>query len=120
MIKGCIFYENSDVPLRNGIIGSRRPVVVVSRRIYGNIVHVVPLTTSEQRLKDSEIRSFHVPVDVNGRQSVALCEQIRTVNLEELSRSPRGVCTAGEIAAIDAALAEILFEGEIVYEKQEK
>lgn len=112
MIKGCIFYENSDAPLRNGIIGSRRPVVVVSRRIYGNIVHVVPLTTSEQRLKDSEIRSFHVPVDVNGRQSVALCEQIRTVSLEELSRSPRGVCSNAEIHAIDEALKEMFFKEE--------
>lgn len=114
MIKGCIFYENSDVPLRDGIINSNRPVVIVSHRMYGDVVQVVPLTTSARKADE---RRNHVSVNVNGRESIALCEQIRTVSMHELSRAPKGVCTAGEIAAIDAALAEILFEGEIVYEK---
>ena len=116
MIKGCIFYENAEGPLREGIIGSNRPVVIVSHRMYGDVVQVVPLTTSVHKFDD---KKNHVSVNVNGRDSVALCEQIRTVNMHELSRAPKGICTADELRAINVALAEILFEGE-TYEEQEK
>ena len=114
MIKGCIFYENSKVPIRDGIISSKRPVIIVSHRMYGDVVQVVPLTTSETRFDN---RKNHVIVDVNGTQSVALCEQIRTVTMNELSRYPKGVCSKEEIDQIDSALAEILFKGEIQYEE---
>lgn len=115
MIKGCIFYENSDAPIRDGIINSNRPVVIVSHRMHGDVVQVVPLTTSVKKADD---RKNHVSVNVNGRKSIALCEQIRTVSMHELSRAPKGICTDSEIAAIDDALAEILFKGEIVYEEE--
>lgn len=115
MIKGCIFYEASDTPIRDGIISSKRPVIIVSHRMYGDVVQVVPLTTSETRFDN---RKNHVIVDVNGTQSVALCEQIRTVTMNELSRYPKGVCSKEEISAIDAALAEILFKGEIIDEEE--
>lgn len=107
MIRGCIFYENTEAPERFGIINTGRPVVVVSNRIFGKAVQVVPLTSSEAKLSQED--DLHVPVCVNGRDSIALCEQIRTVHIQELSRAPKGRCSDDELAQIDAALEEMLF-----------
>ena len=109
MIRGCIFYENTGCASRKGIIDTSRPVVVVSNRIFGKVVQVVPLTSSEKKLM--ETNELHIPVCVNYRDSIALCEQIRTVHIEELSRAPKCRCTEEELRAIDTALKKMLFGG---------
>ena len=114
MIKGLIFYENAEIPIREGIISSNRPVVIVSQRMFGDVVQVIPLTSSDRRFDGMK---HHVNVDVDGRKSVALCEQIRTVNTKDLSRMPKGICSKEEIDRIDSALAEMIFGGEIQYEE---
>ena len=115
MIRGCIFYENTGAASRNGIIDTGRPVVVVSNRIYGKAVQVVPLTSSDK--KKMETNNLHIPVCVNTRDSIALCEQIRTVHIAELSRAPKGRCTDEEIRAIESALKTMFFGGN--YEEKE-
>ena len=105
MMKGLVFFENTEVPVRPGIISSNRPVVIVSDRAVGGCVQVVPLTTSEAKLNDES--GFHIPIESTGRSSVALCEQIRTVPLTELGRMPKAVCSESEIDAIDAAVCAL-------------
>lgn len=102
--KGLIYFENVQMPQRYGIIASHRPVVVVSERPSGEAVQVVPLTTSTHKMDGL---FCHVPIETTGRCSVALCEQVRTATVSELSRFPKGFCSAGEMKKIDAALRRL-------------
>lgn len=107
-MKGLIYYENvAENRRRQGIISSGRPVVVVCDRPSGTAVQVVPLTTGNKNSPESIERYEHIPVSSLGRASVALCEQIRTVDYRELSRFPKGICTSPEIKSIEDALRRI-------------
>lgn len=78
-----------------------RPGVIVSSEVgntYSQIVQVVYLTTKPKRLSP-----IHVPVRVNQRPSLALCEQIHTVDKSRL-RQLMHTLSEEEMGEIDAAL----------------
>lgn len=107
MIRGGIYYEFAPGGReRKGVIMSGRPVVVVSPRPWGDVVQVVPLTTSAKRCADG--LEHHVPVQLGEEESVALCEQVRTVDKSYLRKWPVGVCSAETMRVIDAQLKKIL------------
>lgn len=103
-MKGLIYYENAVVPQRVGIISSHRPVVIVCDKPSGTAVQVVPLTSGN---KAQDGYASHVSVTSTGKQSVALCEQVRTVDFTELSRFPKGFCSNEEINNIESALRRL-------------
>ena len=107
-IKGLIYYENADIPMRRGILSSGRPVVVVCERPNGTAVQVVPITSGN---KAADGRQTHVPISSLRDHSVAVCEQIRTVDFTELSRYPRGFCTEDEIERISAVIGKMFGTG---------
>lgn len=107
-IKGLIYYENAEIPMRRGILSSGRPVVVVCERPSGTAVQVVPITSGN---KAADGRPTHVPISSLRDHSVAVCEQIRTVDFTELSRYPRGFCTEDEIDRISAVIGEMFGTG---------
>lgn len=84
--------------------GGRRPVIVVSNDMgnrHGSTVVVVPITTGQKAVLPTHVR-------VGGRagldaRSIALCEQVRTVDKRRLS-APLGKIGAQGMALIGAAL----------------
>ena len=103
-MKGLIYYENADIPMRRGILSSGRPVVVVCEKPSGTAVQVVPISSGN---KAADGRPTHVPISSLRDNSVAVCEQIRTVDFTELSRYPRGFCTEDEINRISAVIGDM-------------
>lgn len=98
--RGDVFYVQ-----QGAIIGSEqkknRPAVIVSNDMsnrYSPTVEVVYLTTKEKKPLPTHIK-------IRGRvPSIALCEQITTVDKKRLSGFVR-CCTREEMAEIDKALA---------------
>ena len=98
--RGDVFYVQ-----QGAIIGSEqkknRPAVIVSNDMsnrYSPTVEVVFLTTREKKPLPTHIK-------IRGRvPSIALCEQITTVDKKRLSGFVR-CCTREEMAEIDKALA---------------
>lgn len=112
MIRGGIYYEAAPSSKeRKGVIMSGRPVVLVSPRPWGDVVQVVPLTTSAKRRADGF--PHHIPVRFGDEESVALCEQVRTVDRSYLRKWPIGVVSTQTLGEIDTQLKRILgLEGE--------
>lgn len=106
MMRGTIYYEASPASSIEGVISSNRPVVIISPRPMGNSIQVVPLTAQLDRVNDKF--EHHITFENRGRTSTALCEQIRTVNVEHLGRFPIGFCPEDAMKKIDAAVAKIL------------
>lgn len=105
-MKGAVYYENAQIgELRPDIIASGRPVILVTDKPMRNVVQVIPLTLNEARRNDGD--PMHVPICVNGKESTALCEQLRTIRAEELRRFPIGICSHQEIKNIDIALRKL-------------
>ena len=120
-MKGAVYYENAQIgELRPDIITSGRPVIIVTDKPARNVVQVVPLTSSEEKRNDGD--PMHVPICLHGRESTALCEQLRTVRAEELRRFPIGICSHQEIKNIDIALRELFglnyFKEETLHEHE--
>lgn len=102
--RGEIYYVRSDYSEVGHEVWSGRPAIVVSNNDLNqtrSCVEVVYLTTRQKT--DSPC---HVTIHATGKQSIALCEQISTVDKTRLSFNPPApcVCTKKEMAQIDAAL----------------
>ena len=93
--------ESTDV--RGHEQGGRRPVLVVTdARLAGlGLTWVVPLTTTDRGWP------LHVRVRVQGRTSVALCEQLRSVSTTRLGRLIGGV-SHDELIDVRAVIHDIV------------
>jgi mRNA-degrading endonuclease toxin of MazEF toxin-antitoxin module len=106
-MRGFVCYENMQCPTRPDILTSGRPVVIVSARPDRSVVQVVPFTSNLKKSADGD--PMHIPVEINGIPSIALCEQLRTVRWSELRIGNLiGHCTAEEMSAIDRAITTLL------------
>lgn len=78
-----------------------RPCVVVSNNKanqYGKTVTIVPFTTADKKKLPT-----HIDVDSGLEISIALCEQVKTISKDRLSRYI-GECTEEELKAIEGGL----------------
>lgn len=107
-MRGKILFEN--IPWlaqpEGTVIGTGRPVIVISPRPWGDAVQVVPLTSSERRCNDEF--DHHVSFLLEGAVSTALCEQVRTVDIHHLRPSNRSDCPEGTMKRIDRQVKKIL------------
>lgn len=104
IIRGGIYYVK-----KHYTVGSEqhsgRPAIVVSDVTsigYGTIVIVVYLTT-----KSKQDRNTHVPIASSGRDSIALCEQLTTVDISRLGDF-MGRVTPEEMTAVNQGIASAL------------
>lgn len=84
--------------------GGRRPVIIVSNDLgnrHGSTVVVVPVTTGPKPLLPTHVRVGGVAG--LGAHSIALCEQVRTIDKRRLSSSLGRIGARG-MALIGAAL----------------
>ena len=106
MIRGEVFEAALD-PVMGSEQSGQRPVVVVSRDVLNEVldtVVIVPLTTlREGRSAYPNQAVVRAPEGGLGVDSIALCEQVRTISRRRLLRS-RGVLSAGTMDRIDQAL----------------
>ena len=106
-MRGFVCYENMQCPIRPDILSSGRPVVIVSARPDRSVVQVVPFTSNLKKSADGD--PMHIPVEINGVPSIALCEQLRTVRWAELRTGAFiGQCAEEEMSAIDRAIKVLL------------
>ena len=84
-LRGQIYWRSPDryEDAPKGILGKSRPVILISNNTGLNcspVATVAPITSSERRFP----LCTQVPININGRDSWILCEQIYTCNVEEL------------------------------------
>ena len=99
--RGDVFWVNLD-PVVGTEIRKTRPAVVVSNdscNRYGARVVVLPITSNIDSLYPGEAM-----IDVKGRQSRVLGDQIRSIDKRRL-KARVSTLTADEMARIDEALA---------------
>jgi mRNA interferase MazF len=100
MRRGEVWWAALD-PVRGGEIGKTRPAVIVSNDVANerrNRVQVVPLTSNLKQVLPWEAR-----VEIGGRSSKALADQIRTVAKERLS-TRIGALSPAEMWDLERAL----------------
>lgn len=104
IIRGGIYYVK-----KHFTVGSEqhsgRPAIVLSDVTtigYTSIVVVVYLTT-----KSKQDRNTHVPIASSGRVSIALCEQLTTVDISRLGDF-LGLVTPEEMTAVKRGIASAL------------
>lgn len=81
-LRGQIWWVGTKKPLDGSVQSSNRPHLIVGNNI-GNrnspIILVVPCTT-----EDKKQMTTHVEFEMNGKNNTILCEQIKTINADEL------------------------------------
>lgn len=100
MRRGEVWWTALD-PVRGGEIDKTRPTVIVSNdraNLSRNRVQVVPLTSNLARVFPWEAR-----VEIRGRASKALADQIRTVTKERLSKKV-GELSPSELREVERAI----------------
>ena len=100
--RGELYYIENSKTYSGNLQGGDRPVVIVSNDIgneTSSVLEVVFLTT-----KEKAIMPTHVRIASAKYPSIALCEQITTINKERVKKY-LGKCSDAEIQAIDRALA---------------
>lgn len=100
--RGDIFYVEKTFEATGSEQRAGRPAVIVSSNTnnkFSPVVEVVYLTTSHTKKR----LPTHVPVYSAPRPSVALCEQVHSIDKQRLS-SHCGTCTKQELQAINTAL----------------
>lgn len=82
VLRGQIWWVNTNKDIIGSVQSMNRPHLVVSNNIgnrNANIVTVIPCTSEEKKKMP-----MHVDCEINGIQNTILCEQIRTINTDEL------------------------------------
>lgn len=100
MRRGDVYWVDFD-PSRGSEIQKIRPAIIVSATPANyrlDRVQVVPLTSNTSRLHPTEVL-----VEVDGRLSKALANQIRTVAKERLGRR-MGALSPDDLYAVEMAL----------------
>ena len=64
-MKGLIYYENAEIPMRRAILSSGRPVVVVCERPSGTAVQVVPRQTADRHMYRSHRSEITASLSAN-------------------------------------------------------
>ena len=96
---------------RRSVQGKTRPVIIISNDTSNRrsaTVTVVPLTSKQKRLD----LPTHVEVHWEDTQSVALAEQIQTVDKSQLKVKLGRIENGAEVAAVERAVQEFLVLGE--------
>jgi mRNA interferase MazF len=106
MMRGEVYQANLD-PVTGSEQGGTRPVLIVSRdalNANAPIVIVVPLTSRENKKR---LYPTHVELPTGegslSKNSVALCEQVRAVSKNRLTKRI-GQVSSQKMSAIDATL----------------
>jgi mRNA-degrading endonuclease toxin of MazEF toxin-antitoxin module len=82
--------------------GSRRFIVIQDEDFSAlSVVVGVPTSTSAQPSR------LHVPVEVEGQETLALCEQVRAIDLGRLGRA-RGAISYGELLDVRRTVGQII------------
>lgn len=82
VLRGQVWWVNTNKDIIGNVQSTNRPHLVVSNNIgnrNANVVTVVPCTSEEKKKMP-----MHVECEINGILNTVLCEQIRTININEL------------------------------------
>jgi mRNA interferase MazF len=80
---GEVYYADLPIKENSCVQGGRRPVVVVSNNIgneYSSAINVIPMTSNLKKLG----LPTHVQIDCLSRPSIALCEQLMTIDKNQI------------------------------------
>jgi mRNA interferase MazF len=106
MIRGEVYQADLN-PIAGSEQGGKRPVLIVSRNalnVNASIVIVVPLTGRENKRR---LYPTHVELAAGegglAKDSVALCEQVRAISKNRLTKKIGQVSTQ-KMSMVDAAL----------------
>lgn len=107
MIRGAVWEARLD-PTEGSEQAGTRPVIIVSRDALNEsigIVIVIPCTTlTPEKTVYMNQAVLRTPEGGLGRDSIALCEQVRALSKARLLRK-RGQLSVGAMDALDRALA---------------
>jgi mRNA interferase MazF len=83
-----------------------RPAVIVGSslacQLPNGLVIVVPCTSTDRGLP------YQPTIDLNGRNGVAMCDQIKSISVDRLLRPHRGQLNSTEVEAIKFALRQMI------------
>lgn len=99
--RGEIYYIDLS-PVKGSEQGGIRPCVIVqnnSGNRYSPTLIVVPLTTQTKRQLPT-----HATVREGAKESIALCEQVKTIDKTRISGNAIGKCSPHTMAQIDLCL----------------
>jgi mRNA interferase MazF len=104
MVRGEVYQADLN-PVAGSEQGGKRPVLIVSRdaiNVNAPIVIAVPLTSRENKRR---LYPTHVELGAGGlaKDSVALCEQVRAISKDRLTKKI-GQVSPQRMTAVDAAL----------------
>ena len=103
-VRGNVYWVELD-PTKGSEIKKLRPCVIVSNtqiNMHRHTVIVIPLSTSAK-----ERRPIIIAVNYGDRQSVAICDQIRTVDKSRLKRQD-GRISSADLEALEDSLRKVL------------
>jgi mRNA interferase MazF len=106
MLRGEVYQADLE-PIAGSEQGGKRPVLIVSRNainVNAPIVIVVPLTGRENKRR---LYPTHVELTASEagltKDSVVLCEQVRAISKDRLTKRA-GQVSSQKMSAVDAAL----------------
>ncbi|HKY69288.1 MAG TPA: type II toxin-antitoxin system PemK/MazF family toxin [Gammaproteobacteria bacterium] len=105
MNRGDIYWVNLN-PATGSEIKKKRPCVLVGATPINKArrtVVVVPLSTSP-----TPRPPISIPVNCLGKQAIAVCDQIRTVDKSRLDNRPAGQLSQSDLKALDDGLRQVL------------
>jgi len=102
VIRGAVYRVDLGKARGHELRGKRLGVVVSPSGSWLSTVTIVPTSTSAG---PSLARPL---ISVDGRETRALCDQVRTVDTSYISEEPIGSLTRDQMAEIDDALARYL------------
>lgn len=74
----------------------------LANQLPNGLVIVVPCTSTDRGLP------YQPPIELSGRRSFAMCDQIKSISVNRLLRPHRGHLSKTEIDAIKFALQQII------------
>ena len=98
---GDVVFANLD-PVRGTEQRGSRPVIVISVASLGPRVIVVPMTTTIRRWPT------RIAVELHGIQSEAMCDQVRTIDMDRLDEQLYGRISARTTADIQRTVARLI------------